>query len=301
MEMDLGADTMNILQILNDGLYIVDTDMRILFWNKKAEEITGYSSEEVIGKRCSDNILNHVDAEGTLLCGGLCPLAHSIFDQTNRSADIYLHHKEGHRVPISVRTSIITDDQGKTLRGIELFTDLTNRSATELRMKEMERLMLLDPLTRLANRMYIEREISSCLEEFRRYHVPFGVMFFDIDTFKTINDTYGHLVGDQILQHIAKTLQSNARPFDLFGRWGGDEFIGILRNIDQEGLFEIANRFKILISNSFIMVEDQRLSVTVSIGATLITSGDSRDTVMERSDALMYQSKQQGRDRLTIG
>ncbi len=168
-------------------------------------------------------------------------------------------------------------------------------------MKEMEELMLLDPLTRLANRMYIEREISSCLEEFRRYAVPFGVIFFDIDRFKTINDTYGHLVGDQILQHIAKTLQSNARPFDLFGRWGGDEFIGILRNVNQETLFEIANRLKFLTSNSYIMVEDQRLSVTISIGGTIITAGDSRETIMERSDALMYQSKQQGRDRLTIG
>ncbi len=127
------------------------------------------------------------------------------------------------------------------------------------------------------------------------------MIFFDIDRFKTINDTYGHLVGDQILQHIAKTLQSNARPFDLFGRWGGDEFIGILRNVNQETLFEIANRLKFLTSNSYIMVEDQRLSVTISIGGTIITAGDSRETIMERSDALMYQSKQQGRDRLTIG
>ncbi len=300
MEPKLDRNYKSVLDNLHDGLYIVDTSRTILFWNSSAEYITGYSAEEVVGSRCSDNILNHVDADGNELCKEMCPLAYTIQDHMPRAQDLFLHHKDGHRVPVSVRTTVITDDEGKAIQGVELFSDLTNRSATELRIRELEKIMLLDPLTKLANRMYIEQELTNRLAELERYKVPFGVLFFDIDHFKSINDTYGHLTGDNILKLVGNTLNSNARPFDLFGRWGGEEFIGILKNVTKKALVEIGNRLRLLIAESFLQENDQKIQVTISIGATMARSNDTHTEIIRRVDNLMYTSKQQGRDRLTV-
>jgi len=153
----------------------------------------------------------------------------------------------------------------------------------------------------LANRNYIEREIQSRFEENKRFHVPFGILFIDVDHFKKCNDTYGHDVGDDVLKLIANTFVANARPFDLYGRWGGEEFLGIIRNINNEDLESLGNRLRKLIENSYILHENKKLHVTVSIGATVVRKGDSTGSLIKRADTLLYKSKEAGRNCLTIG
>lgn len=84
---------------------------------------------------------------------------------------------------------------------------------------------LIDNLTKLANRHYIERELLSRFEEKKRFNIPFGILFADIDNFKDFNDLYGHITGDKVLQNVANVFIENSRPFDLFGRWGGEELL----------------------------------------------------------------------------
>ena len=290
-----------IVENLYDGLYFVDRNRTITYWNKAAERISGFSSDEVIGKSCADNILNHVDDEGNNLCTGMCPLAATISDGKFREAEVYLHHKMGHRVPISVRVSTITNNDDQIIGGIELFTDISNRAVTELRVKELEKLALLDNLTHLANRHYLEKEIQSRFEENRRFKVPFGILFMDVDYFKQLNDIYGHDVGDAVLKNISNTFTANARPFDLYGRWGGEEFIGIIRNINIKDLERLGNRVRNLVENSYLIHNDKTLKVTISVGATLAGENDTMETLMQRADMLMYQSKAAGRNCLTLG
>ena len=290
-----------IIENLHDGLYLVDRNRIITYWNKSAEKITGFTGDEVVGRPCSDNILTHIDSEGNSLCNGMCPLFATIADGKPRETNVYLHHKDGHRVPVSVRVSTISDKDGNIVGGIELFTDISNQAANELRVKELEKLALLDNLTQLANRNYIEREIQSRFEENKRFHVPFAILFIDVDHFKKCNDTYGHDVGDDVLKFIANTFVSNARPFDLYGRWGGEEFLGIIRNINSEDLESLGNRLRTLIENSYIIHEDKKLYVTVSIGATTVKEGDSAVSLIKRADTLLYKSKEAGRNCLTIG
>ena len=290
-----------IIENLYDGLYFVDRDRIITYWNKAAEQISGFTANEVIGKSCSDNILTHVDSDGNSLCTGMCPLAATIADGKPREAEVYMHHKDGHRIPVSVRVSALTDRDGNIIGGIELFTDISNQAANELRVKELEKLALLDNLTQLANRNYIEREIQSRFEEKKRFNVPFGILFIDIDHFKKFNDIYGHDVGDEVLKFVANTFVANARPFDLYGRWGGEEFIGIIRNINGKELELLGNRLRSLIENSYIIHENEKLYVTISIGATLVNENDTIDTLIKRADTLLYKSKAAGRNCLTIG
>lgn len=290
-----------IVENLHDGLYFVDRDRVITYWNKAAEQISGFTANEVVGKSCSDNILTHVDSDGNNLCAGMCPLAVTITDGKPSEAELYMHHKDGHRIPVSVRVSTVTDRDGNIVGGIELFTDISNRAANDLRVKELEKLALLDNLTQLANRNYIEREIQSRFEEKKRFNMPFGILFIDIDHFKKYNDIYGHDVGDDVLNFVANTFIANTRPFDLYGRWGGEEFIGIIRNINSKDLESLANRLRSLTENSYIIHENEKLYVTISIGATLAKENDTINTLIKRADTLMYKSKAAGRNCLTIG
>lgn len=291
----------SIVENLHDGLYFVDQDMVITYWNKAAERISGFAAEEVLGKSCSDSILTHIDSDGNHLCTGICPLAATIADGTNRETEIYMHHKNGHRIPVSVRVSTLTDKDDNVIGGIELFTDISNRATNELRVKELEKMALLDNLTQLANRNYIEREVQSRFEEKKRFNVPFGVLFMDIDHFKQFNDTYGHDVGDDVLKFVANTFVSNARPFDLYGRWGGEEFLGIIRNINDRDLKNHGNRVLNLVENSYITHNDKKLQVTISVGATLVNESDTMESLIKRADKLLYKSKAAGRNCLTMG
>jgi len=145
----------------------------------------------------------------------MCPLAATIADGKPREVEVYMHHKDGHRIPVSVRVSALTDRDGNIIGGIELFTDFSNQAANDLRVKELEKLALLDNLTQLANRNYIEREIQSRFEEKKRFNVPFGILFIDIDHFKKYNDIYGHPAGDEVLNFVANTFVANTSPFDI--------------------------------------------------------------------------------------
>jgi diguanylate cyclase (GGDEF)-like protein/PAS domain S-box-containing protein len=290
-----------IFESLNDGLYFVDRNRVITFWNKAAEKISGFKAEEVVGRSCFDNILTHIDSEGNSLCLGNCPLADSMEDKLPREVKVYLHHKDSHRIPVSARTSVLTDDDGKVLGGAELFTGISHQEANELRVKELEKLALLDGLTQMANRNYINREIQSRFEENKRFNIPFGILFTDIDNFKIFNDQYGHDVGDMVLKLVAKTFIANGRPFDLFGRWGGEEFVGIIRNIDKKNLEVLGNRLRILVGKSHIIHDNENINVTISVGATLVKEDDTLESLIKRADTLMYRSKKAGKNRLTIG
>jgi diguanylate cyclase (GGDEF)-like protein len=230
----------------------------------------------------------------------MCPLAATIADKTLRSAEVYMHHKDGHRIPIFVRVTPLTDAEGNVIGGIELFTDISNQSANALRIKELEKLALLDHLTRIPNRNYIEKEIQIRFEEKKRFDIPFGILFMDIDHFKKFNDTYGHDVGDDVLKFVANTFVANSRPFDLYGRWGGEEFIGVIRNISRDDLENLGDRLRLLIKNSYVVHENKQLHVTISIGATLVKKNDTVSSLIKRADTLLYKSKAEGRNRLSI-
>lgn len=290
-----------IIENLHDGFYLVDTERVIQYWNKAAERISGFSADEVIGHACSDNILTHVDEDGNSLCLSMCPLAHTMDDGQPREAMVYLHHKDGHRVPVSVRVTPLRDENGTIIGGVELFTDKSNDEANFLRVKELEKLAMLDQLTQLANRHYLEKEFRARFDEQGRYNISFGILFMDIDFFKNFNDTYGHDLGDEILKMVARVFASSARPFDLFGRWGGEEFIAIIRNIDENGLMVAAERVRQLVKNSYISHGTQTLKVTISVGATLLRPGDTLRSILKRADELLYRSKETGRNRVTLG
>jgi diguanylate cyclase (GGDEF)-like protein len=137
------------------------------------------------------------------------------------------------------------------------------------------------------------------LQELKRYGLTCGVIFLDIDGFKQVNDTYGHKVGDQILVMVGNTLITKSRPFDVIGRWGGEEFVCLLRNVDEKTIYTLAERYRVLLEGAYLFTSHGPIRVTASIGATLATVGENWEKAIERADRLMYVSKQTGKNRVT--
>ncbi len=289
-----------ILDNLYDGVYFLDRNRRITYWSKGAERITGFTSAEVVGKSCADDILTHVDEAGARLCVVGCPVAATIQDGLSRTAEIFLHHKDGHRVSVYVRAAALRDAEGRVTGAVEIFSDNSARLAALERIRELEAVAYLDSLTGLANRRYAEIALQTRFDEMQRYGWRFGVILIDLDHFKQINDTHGHAVGDQVLAMVARTLLGNARSFDVVGRWGGEEFLVVAANVDWQKLSAAANRFRMLVERSYLMLNAQIVRTTISGGATLAQPEDTVETLLKRADNLLYQSKANGRNRMTL-
>lgn len=290
-----------LIENLYDGIYFVDRNRRIIYWNKGAENITGYAASQVVGRRCRDNILNHVTENGLELCAANCPLAETMKDGERREASVYLHHADGHRVPVLVRASPIYNSQGDIVGAVETFSDNTRNIQMRRKNELLQKTVLLDSLTKLGNRRHVELRTQAELVVFHESGDTFGVIFFDIDHFKNINDTYGHAVGDQVLKMVATTIRQGLRATDTVGRWGGEEFVILVNGVTKSILETLAEKLRMLIEQSRLDIKNQSVRVTVSVGATLVIYGDTPDTLIQRADKLMYESKGSGRNRVTIG
>lgn len=289
----------SLLDNLSDGVYFVDRERKITYWNKGAERITGYSSEQVIGHSCADNLLMHVDDEGNYLCKTSCPLAKAMADGEYHEAEVYFHHANGHRVPAVVRVSPIFNPSGEATGAVEVFSDNTAFITALRRINELGRAVRMDPLTNIDNRRFIHTKIVAAISECQYSEQSAGLLFFDIDHFKRVNDTYGHNTGDEVLKMVAQTIVHNIRNTDSAGRWGGEEFIAVLLNVNPEGLLKTAEKLRVLVEHSHLTVGLNDIRVTISVGAALTRPDDTAEMLVKRADDALYQSKQNGRNRVT--
>ncbi|MCE5188467.1 MAG: GGDEF domain-containing protein [Eubacteriales bacterium] len=293
------CDCFAILNDLREGMYFVDKDRGITFWNKGAEQITGFSAHEMIGRSCFDNLLNHVDGLGRQLCLDGCPLQETLKDGKLREAQVYLHHKNGHRVRVDIQVKPLVLN-GEIVGAAEVFSDAGLEEASDLSVKELEQLALYDQLTELPNRRYIDTFLANQLRDFQELGIPFGIMIMDLDFFKRVNDQYGHNMGDEVLRMVTKTFQSTLRRNDFIGRWGGEEFIVVLRGVSEAEMNTIAEKVCKVTGKSELERDGAALCVTISIGATMIRGGDNAASVIQRADEALYASKKNGRNRVTL-
>ncbi|MBR1383575.1 MAG: diguanylate cyclase, partial [Ruminococcus sp.] len=244
--MDVANNTLllnSIIDKITDGVYCVDTERRIMYWNKAAEMITGYTKEEMIGKSCFDSQLDHIDKKGRPLCNLLCPLVGTIFDGQERHEQVFLKNKNGHRIPVIVNTYPL-ELGGKTIGAIEVFQDCIAPTYDDKIIDELTEAAMHDELTGMPNRTYLNNFLIYKLKESRRFIRPFVLLFADIDNFRDFNNRCGHIEGDRILQNIARKLRTRARKDDLIGRWGGEEIIGIFSGAEDIDEKIIGDKFK---------------------------------------------------------
>jgi diguanylate cyclase (GGDEF)-like protein/PAS domain S-box-containing protein len=287
----------DLLDQISDGVYFVNRDRQITYWNGGAKRITGYGAEEVLGHSCSEGILRHVNDAGQQLCLNGCPLAAVMKDGRHREAHVYLHHKDGHRVPVNVRGQSLRDPDGKIVGSVEVFsTRVGNPYAGQRRVRKDDS---LDAVTGLPLRRFGELHLKTLMRAVSERAGTLGVLYIDADHFKDVNDTFGHKTGDEVLRMVGQSLANGLRRGDIPVRWGGEEFLALLPGTDRAGLDAAGERVRMLSENSWIQKGHAQVRVTVSVGATMAKPHETPDDLVDRADTLMYASKRGGRNRVT--
>ena len=160
----------------------------------------------------------------------------------------------------------------------------------------LKKLSITDQLTKLFNRIEIIKMLNKEFERFKRYNIDFSLMLMDIDDFKTINDSYGHLIGDKVLKEFAETLQKNTRKPDIVGRWGGEEFIIICPETNSEKCIFLGNKLLKLVQKEKY---SKNLNITISIGITTTTSLiKNYNDLIKLADNALYSAKRKGKNRV---
>jgi diguanylate cyclase (GGDEF)-like protein/PAS domain S-box-containing protein len=290
----------DVLENLADGVYYVKPDRTITYWNRGAERISGYPAERVVGHRCYENILAHVDAEGNSLCHTVCPLAATMRDGDARDVTVWLRHQDGHRKPVRIRTAPVRDESGEIVGGVEVFSDATASIRAAEDADRARRDALTDELTGLPNRRMFDAALSGRLENLGRYGWQFGLLIVDVDNFKTVNDEHGHAFGDAVLANVAATLHGGIRGGDLVARWGGEEFAVLVEASDAATLRETAERLRALVAESEVRQAGTDRTVFVSVGGALAGPNDTAESLFRRADAALYAAKNNGRNRTEI-
>jgi len=285
-----------VLDHLGEAVYFVDRDRKILYWNRAAEEITGYPAAEVVGSHCQDEILDHCDEFNRPLCTDQCPLVASM--QLGRSVEkrVFLKRRDGLRLPVNVRVAPITDAGGEIIGAVEVFHDVSSELEVERINEELKELVRVDALTGIPNRLALDEAIEREYQRFLRYGTPFSLVFVDIDFFKEINDNFGHQVGDAALRWFSGRLIHSLRRSDLVGRYGGEEFLVLLSATGLEEGVKIAEHLRSrLIEGRF---PQTGAPVLASFGVAEICADDTSASLIEKADRAMYRAKQQGRNRV---
>ena len=267
-----------------------DKDRKVIYWNDASAMVYGYNKREALGSRLEDLIIPEGMKEGVIQLHA---------DWINKgveipAAELELTHKDGHVVPVFSSHVMLKEGSDSP----EMFCVDVDLTPQHKAANELKRLATLDILTNLPNRRFLEDELVRRISEAERFEQQLAVLFIDIDLFKEINDTMGHNAGDMLLQQVSERLRLHLRKYDTLSRFGGDEFIIVLPNIEgREGVEVVADKLMSEFNSTFHLFE-QDIYISASIGISIYPEdGKSNDELLKHADTAMYQAKESGRSR----
>ena len=274
----------------NEGIAVTDAQGRIISVNRAYCEITGYQPDEILGE--THRLLKSGRHDRSFYQA----MWHTLLGSGRWQGEIWNRRKDGQVYPELLSISSVRDAQGAVSRYIAVFSDISRIKQSQ---QQIEYLEWHDPLTDLPNRRLICNHLSQAIELARRKDRKLALLCLDLDHFKDINDSFGHLTGDALLRLTAKRLRERMRSSDLVARLGGDEFIVLLEELEQsEHVPLIAEDIIALLQQPFRLDNGIDLQSGVSIGIALFPDhGQSAMELLQQADSALYQAKQQGRGR----
>ncbi len=292
-----------VLEAAPDALIIVGADGRITMANAQADELFGYRRQKLVGSSVEDLLPERFRGKHIRHRGDF--FAHPTVRPMGVGLDLWGLRRDGTEFPVAIRLSPL--HTGGKLRVLAAIRDITESREHERQLRrqheelveahqQLERYARFDPLTGLVNRAEALARLENALTGSRSPGTDFGVLFCDVDRFKTINDTYGHAVGDTVLRTVAERICQCVRHGDTVGRTGGDEMLVLLPGLHNlEEAARIAEKIRARAAEP-IYHDGRAFDVSLSIGATLAIPGESVVDTTARADSAMYEAKRRGGD-----
>lgn len=272
----------------NEPMVITDAASIILQVNQAFTESTGYSKEEAVGQRVG--MLKSGRHDETFYA----EMWASIERDGTWQGEIWDRRKNGEIYPKWLIISVVKGDNGEVTHYVGTHIDITERKAAEEQIKQ---LAFYDPLTQLPNRRLLQERLKHSIDVERRDGKQLALLMLDLDRFKAVNDSLGHLAGDELLQQVATRITARLRDVDMVARLGGDEFVILLEDIAHpEDAARVAEEIIAELSRLFCLAQNEEVQIGASIGISLYPQhGDSPELLMDHADAALYQAKDAGR------
>lgn len=289
-----------ILDEIDEGVCFVGSGDRVLYWNRAAEEISGYPSPEITGRVLGGELLRESRRHGCEYCRHGCPARVTARGRSLRRSSHFLRHKQGHWLPVHMRTSPMFDGMGRLAGAVRLFREAAPALDCVERLAALREAALLDNLTGLGNRRFAE----GCVEEsFRRWQTlgqSFGILLADLDGLADVNWIHGQQAGDQALRTVAASLSCALRRFDAVARWGDSTFLAVVEGLNRTGLACLAGRIAELASWARIPHAGGEFAVTLSIGGASARPADTVYDLIRRACERLQQAKATGRGLVSL-
>ncbi|MDP2152772.1 MAG: diguanylate cyclase [Methylotenera sp.] len=285
----------SLLDKTNDAIVIYDMNLMVKYWNKGAEALYGWSSEEMQYQSTQARL--HQDPK--ILKKAL----DTLLKKGEWKGNVTERHKNGHQLVVESHWTLMLDPSGKPKSIFSINADITMRTRAE---EEIRKLAFYDPLTSLPNRRLLLDRVQQALSSARRKKQFGAVIFIDLDNFKQLNDTLGHDKGDILLKEVAKRLKLCVRDGDTVARLGGDEFVILIEDLtvdlNQAKSYVTMIGEKVLHTLNEAFDFDGYLHIsTPSMGVAMFNKdSNSVDDILKQADIAMYQSKRAGRNRLSF-
>jgi len=271
-----------------EGVMISDSNNKICYVNRAFEETTGYKKEQVLDQ--SPSILQ----SGKHNQSFYEDMWMEISSTGKWKGEIWNRRANGEIYPEWLSITTIKDDNGERHYYVGVFSDITTQE--EIRQR-LHNLAYYDGVTELPNRHLFMDRLANTLSNAKRFKQSFALLFLDLDRFKTINDTLGHSIGDQLLVEVSKRLKEELRDNDTVSRMGGDEFMILLPQTNSiQDAEQVAQKIIAAMNNHF-KLEGRRYHITVSIGISFYPKdGEETETLIRHADIAMYKAKENGRN-----
>jgi diguanylate cyclase (GGDEF)-like protein/PAS domain S-box-containing protein len=281
-----------VIDNTTEGIMITDTDFRIIEINRAFTTITGYGREEVLGEPVTSL---HTGPQEAGFYEGIWEIVRI---RGSWRGEVWDRKKNGTIYPKWLSVSAVANERGEIVRFVAIFSDITPMKKSDEQLYHMAH---YDSLTGLANRRQFHDQLGRALKSARRRKEGVGVMFIDLDSFKEVNDTFGHRAGDQLLQEIGTRIQCSVRETDVVARLGGDEFTVILANLrDAESAAPIARKLLDKIAQP-VTIGRNEVRVTSSIGISMLAEDVADpDMLIQNADLAMYRAKAEGKNTFQV-
>ncbi len=273
-----------IVDRVETGVYAIDREQKIAYWNHGAEKITGYLSQEVLGRSCADKFLVSCGEHNPLTCTQHCS-QETTRDGVPHTVATYVRHRSGHVLPIRLWTMGLKDATGAIIGAMKIFSEQTAFAVASREEVPAEISENLDQESGAISRVGLDEFLRKQVEAFEKQGRPCGIIAVHMEGFEGFRQAHGKEGAGAFAREMSRTLKELVRRTDVLGRWDEEHFVGVLPGCGIEPLEKVAGRMSAIASKVAIPWWGKQLSLAVSVRIMMISAGDKVETIEARLEA----------------